>query len=124
MDPLPPTPQPSSDDLRLIVTIYHQVGSYFWWLLTTGFAIIVGLVWRAGGDRQRAFSLLKEQGDKLDKHDIRITALEQGAVVIAVKIGELPTRGELVAQTTRIDERFDRLDSRFDSLVSNPQRSA
>ena len=122
MDPTPPASPPSSDDLRLIVTIYHQIGSYVWWVLTAGLVMFVGFVWRAGGDRQNTFSKIKEQGDKIDKHDIRITALEQGAVAIAVKIGELPTRSELVAQTTRIDERFDRLDSRFDHNSSRQSK--
>ena len=121
MDPSPPN---SSDDLRFIVTIYHQVGSYIWWVLTTGFLLIIGFVWRAGGDRQNAFNQIRSHAIKLDEHAVRITALEQGAVVIAVKIGELPTRGELAAQTTRIDERFDRLDQRFDTLAAHPQRPA
>jgi hypothetical protein len=121
MDQMPPPLPPSEDDLRLLTDFGHLIGSHIWAFLTTAVAFMIGLIWRASAERQTSVNSIKTHRDKLDEHAARITALEQGAVAIAVKIGELPTRGELVAQTARMDQQFDRL---TDLLASHPSRTA
>ena len=123
MDPLPPPP-PTNDDLRVLISTYHHIGDYFWWALTTGLLFLFSIVWRASGDRQNAFNQIRAHGVRIDEHAGRIVALEQGAALFAAKLGELPTRQELVAQTAAIDARFDRLDQRLDSVVSHPTKLA
>ena len=119
MDPMP---IPPPDD-RMFTDFGNFIGAHLWSFLTTVIAFVVGLIWRASSERQNTLHSIKDNRDILDKHDVRITALEQGAVAIAVKIGELPTRGELVAQTAALDARFDRLDMRLDG-ISHPSRSS
>jgi hypothetical protein len=119
MDLLPPA-TPSDDDLRLLSDFGHLIGSHIWGFLTTVVAFFIGLVWRASAERRDTINSTKANTIKIDEHSARITALEQGAVAIAVKIGELPTRGEMVAQTARMDERFDRL---TELVAAHPARS-
>lgn len=110
-----PVPPDTPPDITLVITVFHQVQQWLWWIITGGFAVIGTLIWKAASERQQSAERIRAHGEHLAQHDIQIKALQDKDSDIVAILGAVPTRAEFVALGGMINDRFDRLDRRLDA---------
>ncbi len=100
--------QPAPDDVRVFIVLVRAVEQWWGWLLTGGMALASTMIWRLSADRQKVLLTLEEHKIALDKQEIRLRSLEAEYAAILIKLGDLPTRAELLTQLQQIETRFDK----------------